>query len=149
MENIKVTNAYVANLAVKCIDTLVQYAAETDGADAEEVREKIVKIAANANKPKPKTHGDSITFKQNVGLFEKYIRPYLADNEMATARQIAENVDGLPVNANGRTTTQKVHGILTAALTTNKVELVGKDDAAAFKKAHKITDKACKVYRLC
>lgn len=149
MENVKVTNAYIANLTVKCIDTLVQYATETDGADAEEVREKILKIAANANKPKPKTHGDSITFKQNVNLFEKYVRPYLAEHEMATARQIAENVDGLPVNANGRTTTQKVHGILSAALTTNRVELVDADSATAFKKSHKISDKACKVYRLC
>lgn len=117
------------------------------GIDATEGMETFNKMLA-ALEPKPRKHEDSVTYRQNVALFEKAVRPWLAEKGMATARQIAENVDGLPVNADGKTTTQKVHGILRAALNTKSVEFVPDDAAKAFKKDHKITDKQCKVYQL-
>ena len=108
---------------------------------AEHVNVPEVLAAAGIDTPKPRKHEDSITFRTNLALFEKAVRPWLAEKGMATARQIAEGVDGLPVNADGKTTTQKVHGILRAALNAQKVVLVADDAAKEFKKANKISDK--------
>lgn len=117
------------------------------GIDTTEGAESFAKMLASTE-TKPRKHEDSITYRQNIALFEQRVKPWLAEVGMATARQIAENVDGLPVNADGKTTTQKVHGILRAALNTKSVEFVPDDAAKAFKKDHKITDKQCKVYQL-
>lgn len=117
------------------------------GIDPTEGAEAFAKMVASTAS-KPRKHEDSVTYRQNLALFEKAVRPWLAEKGMATARQIAEGVDGLPVNADGKTTTQKVHGILRAALNTKSVEFVPDDAAKAFKKDHKITDKQCKVYQL-
>lgn len=117
------------------------------GIDPTEGAEAFAKMVAGTA-TKPRKHEDSITYRQNIALFEKAVRPWLAERGMATARQIAENVDGLPVNADGKTTTQKVHGIMRAALSTKAVGFVPEEEAKAFKKANKISDKACKVYKL-
>lgn len=117
------------------------------GIDPTEGAEAFAKMVAGTA-TKPRKHEDSITYRQNLALFEQRVKPWLAEVGMATARQIAENVDGLPVNADGRTTTQKVHGIMRAALNTKAVGFVPEEEAKAFKKANKISDKACKVYQL-
>lgn len=145
MENIKATRHNILTAIAENVNMAEVFAAA--GIDPTEGAEAFAKLVASTAS-KPRKHEDSITFRQNLALFEKAVRPYLAEKGMATARQIAEGVDGLPVNANGRTTTQKVHGILKTALTQKAVEMVDAEDAKAFKKAHKITDKACKVYKL-
>lgn len=117
------------------------------GIDPTEGAESFAKMVAGTA-TKPRKHEDSITYRQNLALFEQRVKPWLAQHGMATARQIAENVDGLPVNADGKTTTQKVHGIMRAALNTKAVGFVPEEEAKAFKKANKISDKACKVYQL-
>lgn len=117
------------------------------GIDPTEGAEAFAKMVAGTA-TKPRKHEDSITYRQNLALFEQRVKPWLAQHGMATARQIAENVDGLPVNADGKTTTQKVHGIMRAALSTKAVEFVPEEEAKTFKKANKISDKACKVYKL-
>lgn len=145
MENIKATRRNVLTAIAEHVNVPEVLAAA--GIDTAEGMETFNKMVAGTA-PKPRKHEDSITFRTNLALFEKAVRPWLADKGMATARQIAENVDGLPVNADGKTTTQKVHGILRAALNAQKVVLVADDAAKEFKKANKISDKQCKVYKL-
>lgn len=146
MENIKATRRNVTAAILANVDNIAPIFID-NGMELSEVRTTLENMAKSFV-PKVRERTDSITYRQNKAMFEQRIRPYLAEVGMATARQIAENVEGLPVNADGKTTTQKVHGILTAALTDGVVVLVGDDDAKAFKKANKISDKACKVYQL-
>lgn len=145
MEQIKATRRNILTAIQEHVNMAEVFAAA--GIDPTEGAEAFAKMVASTA-TKPRKHEDSVTYRQNVALFEKAVRPWLAEKGMATARQIAENVDGLPVNADGKTTTQKVHGILRAALNAQKVVLVADDAAKAFKKDHKISDKACKVYKL-
>lgn len=145
MEQIKATRRNILtaiNEHVNMADIFI--AANIDPTEGAEAFAKM--LAGTA--PKPRKHEDSITFRTNLALFEKAVRPWLAEKGMATARQIAEDVDGLPVNADGKTTTQKVHGILRAALSQKVVEIVSEESAKEFKKANKISDRQCKVYKL-
>ena len=145
MEQVKATRHNILTAIAENVNLAEVFAAA--GIDATEGTEAFAKMVAGTA-TKPRKHENSVTYRQNVALFEKAVRPWLAEKGMATARQIAENVDGLPVNADGKTTTQKVHGILRAALNAQKVVLVGDDAAKDFKKANKISDKQCKVYAL-
>lgn len=145
MEQIKTTRRNILTAIAENVNMSEVFAAA--GIDPTEGAEAFAKMVASTAS-KPRKHEDSVTYRQNLALFEKAVRPWLAEKGMATARQIAENVDGLPVNADGKTTTQKVHGILRAALNAQKVVMVADDAAKAFKKEHKITDKNCKVYKL-
>lgn len=145
MEQIKATRRNILTAISEHVNMAEVFAAAN--IDPTEGAEAFAKMLAGTA-PKPRKHEDSITFRTNLALFEKAVRPWLAEKGMATARQIAEGVDGLPVNADGKTTTQKVHGILRAALSQKVVEIVGEEDAKAFKKANKISDKQCKVYKL-
>lgn len=145
MEQIKATRHNILTAIAENVNMAEIFTAA--GIDPTEGAEAFAKLVTSTAS-KPRKHEDSITFRQNLALFEKAVRPYLAEKGMATARQIAEDVDGLPVNADGKTTTQKVHGILRAALNAQKVVLVADDKAKEFKKANKISDKQCKVYAL-
>lgn len=145
MEQVKATRHNILTAIAENVNLAEVFAAA--GIDPTEGAEAFAKMVASTAS-KPRKHEDSVTYRQNLALFEKAVRPWLAEKGMATARQIAEGVDGLPVNADGKTTTQKVHGILRAALNAQKVVLVGDDAAKDFKKANKISDKQCKVYSL-
>lgn len=145
MEQIKATRHNILTAIAENVNIAEVFAAA--GIDPTEGAEAFAKMVASTAS-KPRKHEDSVTYRQNLALFDKAVRPWLAEKGMATARQIAEGVDGLPVNADGKTTTQKVHGIMRAALNAQKVVMVGDDAAKEFKKANKISDKQCKVYSL-
>lgn len=145
MEQVKATRHNILVAIQENVNLAEVFAAA--GIDTTEGAESFAKMVAGTA-TKPRKHEDSVTYRQNVALFEKAVRPWLADKGMATARQIAEGVNGLPVNADGKTTSQKVHGILRAALNAQKVVLVADDKTKEFKKEHKISDKQCKVYAL-
>lgn len=146
MEQQKATRRNVTAAILANLDNIAPIFAE-NGMELAEVRTTLENMAKSFV-PKVRERTDSITYRQNIKYFENCVKPYLAKTGLATARMIAENAEGLPVNADGKTTTQKVHGILTTALSTGAVEMVDAEDAKAFKKANKITDKACKVYKL-
>ena len=118
------------------------------GIDPTAGREKFEKILTSFT-PKPRKPGDSVTFKQNVKYFDTLIKPYFEQhNGTVTAAQIAADVDGLPTNAEGKTSTQKVNGILRTALTSGRISMLSKDDAKAWLKEHGIKGNVCAVYAL-
>ena len=81
-------------------------AAGIDPAAGSEVLAKFVKQL----EPKRSTGEDSITRKRNRKLFEEVVRPYLEQHpEGVTAALVAEGCEGLPVSAEGKTTTQTAH----------------------------------------
>lgn len=115
--------------------------------DQTEGREKLDAILASFA-TKPHKSGDSKTLRININTFNASIRPVLANGPM-TASQIAATADGIPTNPEtGKPSVQKVNSIMRAALSQGLVSMLTPNDAADFKKAHAIKDRACVVYQL-
>ena len=91
MEQIKATRHNILAAISEHVNMAEVFTAA--GIDPTEGAETFNKMVASTAS-KPRKHEDSITFRTNLSLFEKAVRPWLADKGMATARQIAENVDG-------------------------------------------------------
>lgn len=87
--------------------------------------------------PKPKT-GDSATKRRNERIFTERVAPFLAQHaDGVTAAMVAECVDGLPVGASGKVTTQAAATILRTGVGMGGASVLDKAAAKAWHKAHK------------
>lgn len=120
---------------------------ETAHIDPTEGRATLDKILASVTS-KPHKSGDSKTLRMNLNIFNSVIRPVL-EGGPATASQIAATAEGVPVNPEtGKPSIQKVNSVMRAALAHGLVSMLTPNDAADFKAAHGIKDRACVVYQL-
>lgn len=126
---------YQTVFAIAAIDLTDAFtAAGIDPAAGSEVLAKFVKQL----EPKRSTGEDSITRKRNRKLFEEVVRPYLEQHpEGVTAALVAEGCEGLPVSAEGKTTTQTASAILRVGVAEGGATVLDKADAKEWHKAHK------------
>lgn len=97
------------------------------------VLDKLLKSVA----PKPKT-GDSATKRRNERIFTERVSPFLAQHpDGVTAAMVAECVNGLPVGASGKVTTQAAATILRTGVGMGGASVLDKSAAKAWHKAHK------------
>lgn len=121
--------------AIAALDlTDVFTAAGIDPTAGSEVLAKFVKQL----EPKRSTGEDSITRKRNRKLFEEVVRPFLEQHpEGVTAALVAEGCEGLPVSAEGKTTTQTASAILRVGVAEGGATVLDKAAAKEWHKAHK------------
>ena len=106
------------------------------GIDPTAGREKYEKILTSFT-PKPKT-GDSAAKRRNERIFTERVAPYLAQHpDGVTAAMVAECVDGLPIGASGKVTTQAAATILRTGVSMGGASVLDKAAAKAWHKAHK------------
>lgn len=109
-------------------------AAEIDPAAGREVLGKLMKSL----EPKKSTGEDSAVKIRNRNLFNSVVRPFLEQHpEGVTAAIVAEGCEGLPVSAEGTTTTQTASAILRLGVAEGGATVLPKDEAKAWHKAHK------------
>lgn len=109
-------------------------AADIDPNAAHEVLDKMLKQL----EPKKSTGEDSAVKIRNRNLFNNVVRPFLESHpEGVTAALVAEGCEGLPVSAEGTTTTQTASAILRLGVSEGGAAVLAKDEAKAWHKAHK------------
>lgn len=138
MTNTITRHDVLAVLAAADTDALfIEHGIDPEAAD--EIIQKLVDQTA----PKPKVHGTSAAHKRNLALFRERVAPYMElVGGATTAADIAHNVDGLPIGAQGVVTTQAVTAILRAGMTENAITLMDNETAAGWRKEHKVKGKA-------
>lgn len=106
------------------------------GIDPDAAADVIDKLLKSVT-PKPKT-GDSAAKRRNERIFTERVSPFMQQHaDGVTAAMVAECVDGLPVGASGKVTTQAAATILRTGVAMGGASVLDKASAKTWHKAHK------------